>query len=66
MNETFFSYLLLMSYKLMKAVLFRLASLDASEKHGGPPTYGKQWNIVKLEDIPFYAIPLFALLVSTH
>lgn len=49
-------------FRLMKALLFGLASLDSTEKHGGPPTYGKQWGVLSLEELPFYAIPVFALL----
>jgi len=48
----------------MKAVLFRLVLLDGTGKHGGPPTYGKQWRILLLSDLPFYTIPLFGVLVS--
>jgi hypothetical protein len=48
----------------MKALLFGLSSLDTTDqKHGGPSTYGKQWDVLSLEKLPFYAIPLFALLV---
>jgi hypothetical protein len=48
----------------MKAVLFGLASLNTTGKHGGPPMYGKQWNVLSLDDLPFYTIPVFTLLVS--
>jgi hypothetical protein len=53
------------NFQLIKAILFGLASFEANLKHGGPPMYGKQWNILSLKDLPFYTILLFGLLVST-
>ena len=47
----------------MRAVLFGLASLDLTGKHGGSATYGKQWGITSLENLPFYGVPLFSALV---
>ena len=46
------------------ALLFSLSSLELTEKHGGLLTYGKQWGISSIADLPFYMIPLFGLLVN--
>jgi hypothetical protein len=51
--------------QLMKSVLFGLASISSAEKAGGPATYGKQWGIKAITDIPFYGILLFGLMVSS-